>query len=202
MHALDSEVTYKLLEAIHEKHEVLIKNNNSNSRKTSSLIVTPLKIFVSVQTGRRYLFALNNRTRLINSYRLDYIVNVEKKEKSTEFNEYLKQLSEIQKHLWGVSINNNRKQTEHIEMVVYVGENEDYIVTRLEREKRCGKVEKLDESYYKFSADVMDSSEMIPWFRTFIGRITKLDISNKSVENIIKSDIQKMYELYLADMEK
>ena len=57
-------------------------------------------------------------------------------------------------------------------------------------------MEKLDENRYRYSADVIDTTEMLPWIRTFICRITKLSFSNRTVENGFKADIRKMYEMY------
>lgn len=37
---------------------------------------------------------------------------------------------------------------------------------------------------------------MIPWIRTFICRITRLDFSDRTAENNFKADIEKMYEIY------
>ena len=48
---------------------------------------------------------------------------------------------------------------------------------RLEREKRCGRVEIIDKNTCKYIADVYDASEMLPWLRTFIGRIENLECS-------------------------
>ena len=48
----------------------------------------------------------------------------------------------------------------------------------------------------RFSADVYDASELIPWIRTFICRITDISISNKALEKQFKEDLQAMYEMY------
>ena len=77
-----------------------------------------------------------------------------------------------------------------------VDESEDYIVKRLYREKRVGTVEKLDEHTYRFTADVYDSSEIIPWVRTFICRIVQLNFSNRTLENKFKEDLNAMYRMY------
>ena len=45
-------------------------------------------------------------------------------------------------------------------------------------------------------ADVYDASELIPWIRTFICRITDISISNKALETQFKEDLQVMYEMY------
>jgi hypothetical protein len=85
---------------------------------------------------------------------------------------------------------------EHVEFTIKVAEHEDFIVRRLEREKRIGHIEKLDEYTYRFTADVCETSEMIPWIRTFICRITELHFSNKTLEDQFKHDIKEMYRVY------
>jgi hypothetical protein len=66
----------------------------------------------------------------------------------------------------------------------------------LEREKRVGKVEQIDEHTYRFSAEVYDSGELCPWIRTFICRIAQMNFSNRTVENRFKRDLEEMYMLY------
>ena len=88
------------------------------------------------------------------------------------------------------------ERLEHVEFTVKVEDNEEFIVRRLYREKRVGTVEKLDEHTYRFSADIYDSSEMIPWIRTFICRIVQMNFSNRTQENKFKEDLDEMYRMY------
>ena len=81
-------------------------------------------------------------------------------------------------------------------MTVHVGRNEGYIVDRLNREKRCGKVETIDDSTYRFTADVYDATEMLPWVRTFIGRIVSFDCSNEFTKGRFYEDLNAMRALY------
>ena len=67
---------------------------------------------------------------------------------------------------------------------------------RLDREKRCGKIEKLDDNHYRFSAELYDLTEIVPWIRTFICRITSLEFSDKIVEKRFLDDIEEMYSIY------
>ena len=85
---------------------------------------------------------------------------------------------------------------DHLEMVLYVGKGEEFIVQRLNREKRCGAVEQVDESHWRFSADVLDALEMLPWLRTFTGRITELECSNKQVTERFWSDFNVLTDMY------
>lgn len=57
-------------------------------------------------------------------------------------------------------------------------------------------VEKIDDHTSRFYAEVYDATELIPWIRTFICRITDIHISNIIVETQFKRDLEKMYQLY------
>ena len=101
--------------------------------------------------------------------------------------------------MWGVNCRWNTDRLEHVEFEVKINDDEQYIVRRLEREKRCGRVEQLDEHTYRFVADVFDTNEMLPWIRTFISRIVKMNFSNRTAENKFKADLAAMYQLYGLD---
>ena len=81
-------------------------------------------------------------------------------------------------------------------IILRISSEDQYILKRLEREKRNGTIEQLDRTRYRFSVDLFDSSEIIPWVRTFIGRIEQMNFSNRTVENQIKRDLEKMYNMY------
>jgi hypothetical protein len=98
-------------------------------------------------------------------------------------------------HSWGVS-GNNFTRLEHIEMTVFAGPDDGHIVERLEREKRCGKVEQSDNTHWRFTADVYDTLEMLPWLRTFTGRITDLQCSNQSLISRFWKDFGEMEKMY------
>ena len=85
---------------------------------------------------------------------------------------------------------------EHVEFTIRYAKNEAHIRNRLEREKRCGRVEHLDEHTSRFSADVFDASEVIPWIRTFLCRITEIHFSDKKMEEQFQNDLAQMYALY------
>ena len=84
-------------------------------------------------------------------------------------------------------------------MTIHVENDEQFIVQRLQREKRHGTVEMIDEHTYRFVADVYDAAEMLPWLRTFIGRIIDLQCTNPVVEKGFFEDLQTMETLYGDD---
>ena len=189
--AMDSEILYQLFLAIQEKRTVEIDNHAAKHT------VVPLKIFISVQSGRQYLIGYVPDRNRMRSFRTDNIVAVSMGDICGDFDELRQSLTGMQKHMWGVSMQSaSGSRTEHIEFTVHYDDDEPHIHRRLEREKRCGSVEKINENTSRFSADVYDSTEVIPWIRTFICRITDISFSNKDVEKQFKDDISAMYQLY------
>ena len=76
--------------------------------------------------------------------------------------------------------------------LVHVSANEQFIIRRLEREKRCGKVTQIDSESWRFEIDVYDSMELLPWIRTFTGRIISLKSTNSAVVKQYYEDLEKM----------
>ena len=197
--AIDSGVLAAFFTAMQEKRAVTITNMSRKKDMPRRIRIIPLRVLISVQNGRQHLFAYLPEYNSFTSYRIDYLSNVKLEDPTPRFDELRAELDRMQSKMWGVSVKRNKwgnDHLEHVEFTIKVEDNEDYIVRRLEREKRIGTVEKLDENTYRFSADVYDTSEMIPWIRTFICRIIKMNFSNRTVENQFKKDLQAMYRMY------
>ena len=197
--AIDSGVLAALFAAMREKRAVTITNMSRKKDMPRRIRIIPLRVLISVQNGRQHLFAYLPEYNFFTSYRIDYLSNVKLEDPTPRFDELRAELDRMQSKMWGVSVKRNKwgnDHLEHVEFTIKVEDNEEYIVRRLEREKRIGTVEKLDEHTYRFSADVYDTSEMIPWIRTFICRIDKMNFSNRTIENQFKKDLEAMYRMY------
>ncbi len=203
--AMDSTVLSMLFKAMREKCSITVKNSSRRSSEARENRIIPLRVFISVQSGRQHLLAYHPDFNTIKSFRIDYLSDVKIEEPTPRFDELRAELDEIQKKMWGVTAKRNlhsEERLEHVEFTVKIADNEGYILKRLEREKRCGRIEKLDDNTYRFVADVYDTSEMIPWIRTFICRICELDFSNKTLEKQFLDDIKEMYRMYgIAEVE-
>lgn len=197
--AIDSDIMAVLFKAMHEKSIITIDNLSRRVDEPQKNRIIPLQIFISVQNGRQHLLAYQPDFNVIKSFRIDYLSNVKIEEPTPRFDELRAELDNMKSKMWGVSTNRKHDDLdclEHVEFTVKVADNEEYIIQRLEREKRVGEIEKLDDNKYRFTADVYDISEMIPWIRTFICRITELNFSNKTLEKRFKNDIKEMYRIY------
>jgi hypothetical protein len=198
LHALDSEVLYELLAAIREHRRVDLSVFVARRKDLREHSVLPVKIFVSTQTGRRYLLAYHYRLKRLMFFRMDNIRRVKAGAEEEQWNTYIGYYEKLKENLWGVSLDESCTP-DHIEMTVHIGEGQGYILERLEREKRCGRIEAIDEYTYKYVADVFDASEMVPWLRTFIGRVVKLECSSKTAEARFYEDLDAMLKLYGGD---
>lgn len=193
---LDSEVLYALFEAIHNKRFVQMEIVNRRKERTAAQEVVPLRIFISVQHGRQYLMAYVPRSKRIGSFRLDNIRSVQMLDVCESYDTYREKLSHMQEHIWGVSTDGGAQRLEHVAFTVRYIDGEEHIHRRLEREKRCGMVERVDSHTSRFSADVYDAGELVPWIRTFICRIVDIHFSNPELEAQFKKDLDTMYRLY------
>ena len=197
--AMDSDVLACLFDAMRQKRAITVNNLNRRHDEPRLAEIVPLRVFISVQNGRQYLLAYQIPFRSITSYRLDYLSNVKIGEICENFDELRARLDDMQTKMWGVNTRQNaykQEHLEHVEFTITVADNEEYIVRRLYREKRIGNVEKIDDHTYKFSAEIYDTTELIPWIRTFICRITQMNFSNRTAENRFKGDLKRMYEIY------
>ena len=157
----------------------------------------PIKVMISVQSGRQYLMAYAPSFKRIKPFRTDNIISVKLDDRSDRFDELQDTFMNMLPHIWGVSTQGSRgTRIEYVEFTVCYTDKEKHIRNRLEREKRCGTVEHFNNNTSRFSADVFDASEVIPWIRTFICRITDIHFSNKELEEQFKNDIKDMCALY------
>lgn len=197
LYALDSDILCSLLLAIHEHRAVEIMTRGQRSGIERERTLCPLKIYISAQNGRQYLLGYNYGGKRLAFVRIDGISCVKLGNVEKQYGQYQGYAAAFDGNLWGVSSGFDLS-LDHLEMTVRVGTGEEYIVQRLEREKRHGSVEAVDEHHYKFTADVYDAFEMLPWLRTFIGRITELQCSDPTVTERFNADIDLMREMYLG----
>ena len=198
LHTLESEVLYSLLCAIWDNKTITLEISSIRSRKLTKFKVIPIKIRVSSQSGRQYLMCWNIAMRKMALYRLDNIKAVKIGNRVEDIEKYKGYEQKFSKNLWGVSSGKDRC-IDHIEMTIYASNKEEYIIKRLEREKRNGRIEVVDSNHYKFIADVYDAGEMLPWIRTFTGRITNLESNNTQLLETFKADLKTMFEMYGGD---
>lgn len=190
LNTLDSEILYALFSCMGEGKTAHLQLHNR------SIEILPLKIYISTQTGRQYVLGqAYGRFRFV---RLDLIDSVKPGNTAAISEDLPVQLAEFQRKLWGTSVKKG-DILEHVEMVIHTEPEESFIVQRLEREKRSGSVAQLENGNWKFEANVFDALELMPWIRTFIGRIVSLKSTNPEIEKRFQADLAAMIQMYGGD---
>lgn len=198
---IDSDVLCEVFDAMRQKRTLTVEFLNRRKETVTVHGAVPLRVRISAQSGRQHLMLYVPRFDRITSFRVDKILSVEPGEVCEDLDKLRAELRAMEPHLWGVSTGGRSGgrsdgELEHVEFTVRYEDDEPYIPQRLEREKRCGTVELLPDGRAKFSADVYDSSELIPWIRTFLCRITEVRFSEKEIEKQFLKDMECMYAQY------
>ncbi len=198
LHALESDIVCTLLDAITDDCAVTISVDSKRRNEIREYETIPFLIAMSTENGRGYLLGRDIRSRHFNMYRLDRIQSVEKGAFATQKAELVEEAREFTSHLWNASSGRNRT-LDHLEMTLRIEPQEEHILQRLAREGKQGHVEPAGENQYRFVINVYDALEMLPWLRTFTGRIEKLSCTNPEVEKMFYEDMQSMYAMYLKN---
>ncbi len=118
-----------------------------------------------------------------------------------EYDELLDKLNRNRSKAWGVSFQNEGKHfLDRLCMTLQILEpGENYILNRLKLEGRGGTITRLAPNTYLYEIEVFDCHELLPWIRTFTGRILSLECSDKFVERQFYRDLQAMYRIYQVE---
>ncbi|MCM1258926.1 MAG: WYL domain-containing protein [Roseburia sp.] len=198
VHTLEDEVLYAILNSMNEKASVELEIRSSKNGTKNKAHCIPLQIFTSTRSGRRFLCGYVTKSKRFTCYRLDTIKSVAILETSNEYDIILDKLIQNRQKLWGVSFQSgSRNHLDKLTMTLEVKESaETYILDRLKREGRGGKVTRISKNIYQYEKEVFDCNEMLPWIRTFIGRILSLKCTDQLVEKRFYQDLQEMYRMY------
>ena len=193
---LDDEILLQILRAINNKKVVIatmVGSRNRLNRKTDFL---PLKVLINTKTGRRYISIYSMRNKKFSTIRLDYIKEVALCDDYPEHESICAKYHLCMTNAFSIAHQSNEKLN-YVKMLLHIDEaTEQYMFERIKREGRHGVVTKIDENLFEYSIDVADTLEMVPWLRTFIGRIIKLEGSENHVISQFKRDIYTMESLY------
>lgn len=198
VHTLEDEILLDLLTAMRDNMSVKLHLQNTKNHRDNTLHGIPMQIFVSTRSGRRFLCVYLQRARRFNCIRLDAVKKVEQMEVVSDYDKLQKLLIQNHASVWGVSFQNTEQiHKQWVRMTLHIQEPaEHFIVNRLEQEGRGGTVTQIDRNTYIYEKEVFDANEMLPWIRTFIGRIIDFTSSSRQLEQRFHHDLQAMYQMY------
>ena len=196
VHTLEDELLLKILQAMGEHRFISFENHSSRTGNRVILQGLPLKIFVSTQTGRRYLCVYFEPRRRFNNLRLDCISRVELLDACPDYAAIYEKLERNLPHCWGVSFG-DKSRMETLCMKLFINEaTEGHILNRLKREGRGGEVQKVCRNTFLYTGEFFDTNEMLSWVKSFTGRILDLQCSNPIALQKVTADLETMYRMY------
>lgn len=201
VHTLEDEILLSLLQAMHEEKSVGITIKSTKSENIQTTEGVPLKIFISTRTGRRFLCLYLTERKRFTCARLDAIKEVKIKECYSDYREVSQKLEYNKNFAWGVSFQNDgQMHLEHVKLTLHIHEtSEAYILNRLEREGKGGVVKHISQDTFTYETDVFDANEMLPWIRSFTGRIIDIESDCKKLNPTFKRDFATMYKMYFEE---
>ncbi len=195
-HTLDDEILLRLLSFIREKKLCAISGTSRRTGQDFSMTAVPLRILVSVQSGRRYVTVYTSPRNRLTNLRIDSITDIKPVADCADFDSYEQAASEHTPRSWGVSLDGAHR-SEQVFVRFYVDEEkEQYVLQRIRREGRSGELTRLDKNIYLYSVEVYDSHEMTPWLRSFMGRILEIEGTNRQVIDWFWQDIKALHDMY------
>lgn len=210
IHTLEDILIPEILSGMEEKRYITLQTFSAKKRSDSDdtgreAQVVPMQILVSVQTGRQYLAAYIPAVKRFSSFRLDYIKTIKKSTVCENYDELKAKYEKNISHCFGVSFGTRRETgtVTPMKITFFVDEDkEPYIIERLNREKRCCTLEKIEENLYTLTADVFDPNEIMHWAKTFIGRIVNIEGGTSDIIQRFYNDIIRMEKMYGGDKDE
>lgn len=192
--ALDSFYLLQILEAI-ENREVL-KITQRRDGVDRPVLVVPLKILLNRQNGREYVACFNTKIGIFTICRFDHIIDIAPTGQLYDVEPFRRLQVTVEERLkktWNINFAQNERP-QCVEFVLYVEDNEPFILTRLQREGHEGEISSLGNNLYRYQNEVYDPSEMIPWIKSFIGRLVSVSIEDEELNERLHKDILSLFE--------
>ncbi|MBR4626284.1 MAG: WYL domain-containing transcriptional regulator [Ruminococcus sp.] len=207
IHTLEDVLIPEILKAMDGRCFIIFRTFSAKklmtgADNTAETRAVPMKILVSVQTGRRYLAAYIPGQKRFTAFRLDCMNSVKTGDICEKYDELKESFDRNLSRCFGVSFGSRSENGTFplIKIIFYADEkNERYIIERLEREKRCCTLERSGDNLYTLTADVFDPNELMHWVKTFIGRIVRIEGGPDTVKKRFRADIARMNRMYGGD---
>lgn len=201
VHTLEDEILLSILQAMHEEKTVLLNIKSTKSENYQEVTGVPLKIFTSTRTGRRFLCLYLPEKKRFSSARMDAVKDVKIKESYPDYQNIREKFEKNKESAWGVSFQNGgHMHLEHVKLTLHINEvSEAYILNRLKREGKGGTIRRAAPDTFTYETDVFDANEMLPWIRTFIGRITAIESDCPRLKHLFQRDFSAMYKMYFEE---
>lgn len=171
---LDQEQIYQLLRAIHDQCEVkleLFERDRDNPEKATTVTektVLPVRIREDMWSGRMMVICMENSSRKLHQYRIDYINRVEilGRAKQDLAGEAKEKYETFRNYIWSTSENVSEQWTE-VRVKFHVTDDTEYVLRRVEKEALNYEEDEKHPGEHIFVFKATDPNDMTEWLRSF-----------------------------------
>lgn len=221
VHTLEDVLLKEIFEAVGQQRRIVFCTFGKRARMRpdasgSLFLAVPMQVFVSLQTGRRYLACYLPDDNRFHSFRLDYIRTVKPAEPEPDYARIAEAYQKAVSRVFGVSFGQTKRDTAFREIpsfplqivFTYDPETEQHIPVRLLREKRIGMIGQTADGTYTMTVDAADTNEVMQWLKSFIGRVVSVSCPPEAPDDIkavcsrFSDDIRRMYRMYWGDTDE
>ena len=189
---LDSQVTMELLQAIHLRREIAFQTDRQQFDH-----FLPIKVCSSCESGRQYLIGHVAGIQHLYSIRINFITQVRMGEEAPQFDHYHAKFLRQKEVTWNAAFTTKKAQL--LKVFLKIDESKEaYLIRRLEKEGRQGRVERIGDNQFLFSIALVDMVAINPFLRTFFGRIERIQCTNRAWEKRFWQDYRQLYQLYIG----
>lgn len=192
---IEEQVLWDVLKAIHQRRKITLIYKQPKVRQSNlNENLCPYKVRYDVRHGRFYLISFNEEKTCIVS-RLDRIESIKMLKDSFIRDDYSELFAEQMKHSWSSVSLGTKREPEVIKIEITIEDPKDnYIIEKIANEAPNGVMEKLENGKHLFTLLVNDSSETIPWLRSYSGYIRILE--GKALAKRLLEDWKEMLNSY------
>jgi hypothetical protein len=190
---IDEDMAWKLNYVAVKGLPIKLEYNAMNSGNVMELQLLPIKVIYNQLNGVWYLGAVNYmhqvqmfRIERCNSFEvIDYKIDY-----PLDYDPF--------KYSWGINPLQLGEEPFLVEALVHIPkeENKKFIIGKINREKKWGIFNQVNETTYSLKIPVSDITEIKPWIKQFGQYITVMPSSKHDLAKIIKEDIKELLARY------
>ena len=206
---IDDDVTWTLINAIHQKEAVHFTYKSKNGA-LQEYDILPMKIVIDKQYGRQYFFGYNYSYSNYIMPRISSITNISinKKIKSEQRFCFIPEIDKEQDihlvydklyrenilNVWNIALGEN-ESTVHI---TFNFPSNDYgkLLSQLKSSMRHGNIQELGNGVVDFNIVTKNELELVPWIRSFGAYAIVDSQQNPKLANKLKNDLKEALAQY------
>lgn len=196
---IDDEMLLAVLQAIRERRRIEfdLQQQQGDTIRFKRIPFVPIKLISDRWQGRRYIAGYDEEFARCWSFRLDKMFHIELQDVCKSFEAWRMELERQLERSWTVVMLEPNRTLELVEMTLAIDPGrESYVLDRLQAEGKWGTVEQSGLNCYAYRIEVNSAEEMLPWLRTFTGRIVQFHCSKPDITARLYNDWTNALQQY------